>query len=188
MADYSFTHTNTSVTFVVTGISEGDSVRFYVRYDPNPGSLIVDQIYEATGNTMTQTFSVLSAGNSYAVNVAVNGTRIGTQYFNTSVSRPSIWSWTSTIASGSAIKIGFQEWNSFCARINAFRVYKGLAEYDFAAVVSGQAISAAIVNQAITAINAIPGHGTLPASAVAGVTKISAAFFNQLRDALNAVS
>ena len=188
MAAYTFTYTNTTVTFTVTGLLLGDSVRFFVWLDPSPGSSLVDQEFAATGNTMTKSFSVLSAEKNYAVNVGVNEVYIGTQYFDTKSGRPDDWEWTSTIAFGAAIRIGFQEWNSFCARINAFRTYKGLLEFSFSTVTRGQAISAAIVNQAISAISTIPGHGILPSNTVSGVTVISADFFNELRTALNAVT
>lgn len=101
--------------------------------------------------------------------------------------RPDDWEWTSTIESGAAIEISALEWNLFCDRINEFRVYQELKEYSFTTVVSGQVISAAVVNQAISAISAISGHGTLPSQAVSGVTKITARFFHQLKDALNAI-
>ena len=189
MAAYTFTHTNTAVTFTVTGLSPGDSVAFYVRTEPYSGSMLVDQVFTAAGTRMTQTFSVLSTGNSYAVNVAVNDVQIGAQYFNTAPARPDNWAWTSAISSGSSIKISAQEWNSFCDRINEFRVYKGLPKYGlFVTVSKGTPISVAIVNHARWAISVIPGCGSVPSEPVAGKTVITASFFSQLRTALNAVT
>lgn len=126
MAVYSFTYTYAAVTFVVSGILSGDSITFYVRSEPYSGTMLVAESFTATGSTMTKIFSVLSAGSSYAINVEVNDVQLGTQYFNTFLARPNNWAWTSIVVSGVAIKISAQEWNSFCDRINEFRVYKGL--------------------------------------------------------------
>lgn len=101
-------------------------------------------------------------------------------------SRPSDWQWWNSIYQGAKIKISADEWNSFCARINEFRAYKGLASYSFTKVSSGNKISASVVNQAVTAISAIPGHGTLPNSVYVG-NPIKASFFNSLQTALNGI-
>lgn len=104
------------------------------------------------------------------------------------VTRPTNWSWTSSIASGSAVSITAKEWNNFCTRINEFRTYKELHLYDFTTAVSGKTpISADICNQAWSAINDITGHGTMPGQAVKG-GPLYASFFTGLRDALNAIS
>lgn len=187
MASYTISNTNTSVTFNVSGLSSGDKVRFYVRYEPDSGGSIVDQTLTASGSTMSRTFSV-SAGRSYAVNVSVNsGGWIGAKYFSTGSDRPSNWSWSSTISKGNKMRITATDWNNFCSRINAFRAYKGLSNYSFTAAVSGRSMTAAQGNQARSAINEISGHGSLPSSAVRGST-VTASFFNGLKDALNAIS
>ena len=100
---------------------------------------------------------------------------------------PPPWQWISTVSVGSPFMISAQEWRSFCDRINAFRAFKGLSAYSFSNVSSGQAVSATIVNQARTAINAVSTHGTLPPQIVSGDT-ITAYVFNQLRIALNAIT
>lgn len=98
--------------------------------------------------------------------------------------RPWDWAWYSTIKQGGAIGLSASEWNTFCDRINEFRLYDGLSEYDFTYVYKGDAVSASIVNEARTAISAISGHGTLPSRAVSGGV-VTADFFNDLKDALN---
>lgn len=106
-------------------------------------------------------------------------------------SRPSNWNWESTIASGKEIELKASEWNNFCGRINDFRSYKNMNTFSFTYVYAGRTqISAAIVNQARTAISGISGHGSayLPPAAVSGETLISASFFNGLKDALNAIT
>lgn len=186
MASYTITHTNTSVTFNVSELSYGDVVRFYVRYDPDPGDTIYNQIYTADGSTMSRTFTILP-NSDYAVNCKVNsGVWIGAKYFQTGSVRPSNWSWSGGLVKGSPIELSASEWNNFLNRINEFRVYKGLANYSFTSAVSGQPMAAAQVNQARTAINGISGHGTLPTAVVLG-KEVAASFFIQLASALNAI-
>lgn len=190
MAAFSISYTATTVTVRVTGLTAGDELRFFVRLNPDIGVVLVDEKHTATASSMTMSFGGLSGSTNYAVNVRLNGTWLTAKTFTTppeAPPRPGNWYWTSTVSSGSPISISAIEWNSFCARINAFRSYRGLSNYSFTTVYSGTAISAVIVNQARTAINSISGHGTLPSAAVQGGA-VTASFFNGLRDALNAVS
>lgn len=101
--------------------------------------------------------------------------------------RPSNWSWVSTVSAGATIALTATEWGNFCSRINEFRTYKGLSGYPFSSVSPGDIISAAIVNEARSAINGMSGHGTLPSAAVPG-GEITASFFDSLKNALNAIS
>lgn len=101
--------------------------------------------------------------------------------------RPSDWGWYSTIKSGSEINITAREWNDFTSRINAFREYDGLSDYNFTYVRSGVTpISAAICNEARSAISPISGRGTLPSRVVSN-SPLTASFFNGLMNALNSV-
>ena len=103
------------------------------------------------------------------------------------IDRPSNWSWYTTIKSGSEIKLTAREWNDFTSRINAFREYDGLSDYNFTYVRSGVTpISAAICNEARSAISPISGRGTLPSRAVSN-SPLTASFFNGLMNALNSV-
>ena len=138
-------------------------------------------------------FTGLSSSTTYTVraDITYSGGSVSlTAYVTTSASastRPSNWNWSSTISSGSQIRLSAAEWNSFCTRINAFRNYKGLSNYSFTYVYSGGQIQAAHVNQARTAIDAISGRGTLPGTVSVGAS-IQAYHYTQLRTALNAVS
>ena len=182
--------TATSITFDVSDLESGQSVRFYVVNNAT-GDYVVDSTYTATGTTMSKTFGGLNPNTVYRVNVEINDAYLcGTQTVTTpsETGRPIDWEWVSTIAKGAEIKLSAAEWNSFTARINMFRAYVGLDNYSFTKAISGQTeISAAIINEARTAISVIDGHGTLPSAVVKGDV-IKASIFNDLMDALNAIS
>lgn len=101
------------------------------------------------------------------------------------ISRPTNWSWHTTKSKGGSINVTASEWNSFCARINQFRQYKDLSNYSFTSVSSGTLITASIVNQAVTAINAMSPPTSALSASKGGV--ITADFFNRLRDSLNSI-
>lgn len=96
-------YTDASVTIEVTGISKGQTVRFYIREDPDPGYSTVDKNYTASTTHMKKTFSGLSADTEYACNVKVDDDWIGAQYFTTdSAISVEEWSWTSSNGNASA--------------------------------------------------------------------------------------
>ena len=185
-------YTDTSVTIVVQGLTAGVSTyKYFIRLTSDPSdSTVSTGLITAGASTAVRTFSGLQPNTSYTANVSVDGAWLGATTFTTAKSgstRPSDWSWQSTIGSGKTVKISASEWNNFCSRINAFRTYKGLSSYSFTSATQGADISAAIVNQAWTAINAISGHGTMPSKAVSG-GPMYASFFTGLASALNAIS
>nr|WP_294372050.1 hypothetical protein [uncultured Ruminococcus sp.] len=105
-----------------------------------------------------------------------------------SSTRPSDWTWVSTVSSGSVIGLTAAEWTDFCSRINAFRAYKGMSQASFTSVTrTVTPISASIVNEARTAISPMVSASSLP-EAVSSGDPLSAAFFNGLKNALNSVS
>lgn len=195
MASYGISYTAMSVTFTVTGLYSGQTVRFFVRLlnDNNP---VVDQQYTASGSSITRTFPGLSPSTTYVANAGtvsgITTSWIGAQQFTTpndggggGTTRPANWSWWSAIYAGGPVRISAGEWNAFCARINEFRAYRGLSSYWFTTVYSGNAISADVVNQAWNAISQMSGY--LPAQAASG-GQITASFFNGLASALNSIS
>lgn len=189
MASFSCSETESSVTISVRGISNGSSVRFYVRLDPDPGYATVDRTYTSSGTTMSKTFSGLDAETDYAANVCVNGTWVGTQYFTTlsepSIQRPYDWEWWRVFQSGNPVLISATQWNLFCDRINQFREYVGLSSYNFYTASSGDEISAWIVNEAVDAISDMTTRW-LPGYVRRG-DPITPSFFDGLRDALNSI-
>jgi len=115
-------------------------------------------------------------------------------------SRPSNWEWTTSIVQGGNIYqtdlsnrifyiITASEWNNFTSKINAFRIYKGLSNYNFTTVVSGTTMTKEIINEAITAITAITGRTiNPPTTLVTGDVINKASLYTGLRDSLNSTS
>lgn len=194
MATFKITNiTYESVTFKVTGLTKGDTVQFYVRLASDSSDQTVNKTYTATSTTMTKTFYGLEPETTYKYNFWLNGSVVYSSgpSFTTeaepTVSRPWDWAFYSTIVSGGKIGLTALEWNNFCARINEFRDYCGLSSYNFTTVVKGKTlISASIVNEARTAISAMPHTVSLPSKAASGGT-ITAYFFNRLVAALNSI-
>lgn len=186
-ADFSYEYTSSDITVKITGIVSGDVLYIAVRPSDDDSAYVFSTgPYTATGTTYTKSVSnCLSPDTEYAINICVNGTWLGVEYFTTpSAERPSDWEWTPVIVAGNDIALTAANWNAFCDRINEFRTYKGLTEQSFTTAVKGENMDATQVNQARTAILAITGHGTLPSAAVSGEI-VTAGFFNELRDALN---
>lgn len=185
MADYTIS-TNaagTSVTFKVTGLSKGDELWFWLRYDPDPGSMLVSEGKTAADGTYTISYTI-TPGLSYACNVAVNGTRLGAKTFTagSGTKRPANWEWSGIYSGAPYENLNALQWNRFSDRINEFRAYKGLTAYPFTEAVSGVTLLSTLFSESRSAINDIPGHGTVPT-----VLYLSATSLNQLAAALNAV-
>lgn len=192
-------YTATTVTLLAEGLAVGDTVEILGRAVDDYTTYAISDTYTASATSVKKTYSGLAPSTEYIVNIRVNG-----EWFYSSVSstglpyppswttkattdRPWSWAWYSTIVQGGKIGLTAVEWNDFCFRINEFRVYKDLSECSFTTVSSGTVISAAICNEAWTAINEITGHGTMPSKATVGGT-ITASFFTGLCDALNAIT
>ena len=101
---------------------------------------------------------------------------------------PVVEAWTNWSSWGTGTdlsNLSAYSWNAFTAWVNRVRSKAGIGTYSFTTVSSGYAIAAATVNQARSAIAAIPGHGTLPDAVSAG-DPIRGAWFRQLAEAANA--
>ena len=99
--------------------------------------------------------------------------------------RPSNFSWTYPKVSGGNFNLTATEWNSFTARINAFRTYKSISSYSFTSAISGNSFTATMFNQARTAISAM--NSSVPSAVSSGGT-VYASGLNSLVSALNAIS
>lgn len=183
--------TSSTVTLVISN-PDNCYIRIFVRLSSSSSGLVDSWI--GTSSSYTRVVSGLSPKTTYVVNVGYKTdsssnvtTWTGATTFTTEAKeRPDDWAWWSTVAKGSAIAITASEWNSFCGRINEFRSYMEMSTYAFTTITSGYLMYAWVVNQAITAIDAIDGHGTLPDKVSSG-DKITASFFNKLKTALNSI-
>lgn len=104
-------------------------------------------------------------------------------------SRPSDWSWESTVSKGSAIRMTAAEFNRFIDRIYEFAAYRGASLSGSAGsyyVTKGSDMLASEVNAVRALINAM-SPPTAPPGPVSSDSTITAAFFNGLRDSLNSI-
>lgn len=179
-------------------------LRFFLRRS-STDTLERDDVLTASGNPFEHTFYDLTSNTAYAVNVGLvlNGhidlveTYLGLQTFTTgggidpgpgpgpSNPRPADWNWWSAVYSGGLIQISANEWNAFCARINAFRAYRGLAVYDFTPAYTGTPIYAYMANQAR---DAIWNMNYYVPDRVSSGDSIAASFFLGLQRALNDIN
>lgn len=191
--------TETTVIISTSGLTSGDVVRIFVRLKDDPDDATYDEKFTVFSSPMMSTIRGLSPGTDYLVNVGilvnvdgVNVTEwIGAQSFSTvseepDPERPEDWEWWNTIKSGREIRIEADEWNAFCERINEFRVYQGLAEYDFTYVESGDPISADIINEARKGLRSLPYEESRPDTVNAG-DNIEANLFIMLAACLNSI-
>lgn len=103
-----------------------------------------------------------------------------------SSSRPRDFAWTYDKVKGEGFNLTAAEWNSFTARIGAFRKYKKLSAKSFTDARKGEYFTAAIYNEAREAIRDIPGYGTYIPE-VSGGDEVTAYIMNIIVSELNAV-
>lgn len=188
MASYSITKDGDGIIFSVSGLSEGDNVRFFIRFADDENSVIYDADKNyATGSDMTHGVSLFPG--TFTANVKVNDDWLGAKTFtiedhpDPGETRPENWSWSGIIYSGCPLEnLTAADWRSFQSRIDEFRIYKGIGAYGFTAPVSGETLLATLFKEAEAAIAEIPGSGTVPAGRELAMT-----YFDGLADALNAV-
>lgn len=186
---FSSTTTDTNTMGWISTVSESG----YAKIDAFGNPLNSIGSYEDNSNVQAFSASAeVTSGTKYYLYVycpdGVAATATLTANVEDKIKRPSDWSWITTIAKGSDIKLTADEWNSFTSRINEFREYDGLSSYVFTAAISGVTpIEATICNEAHTAIDEISEHGVLPQRLELG-GPLYASFFNELKNALNSIS
>ncbi len=156
-----------------------------------PSSYIASGDDAGSGNNFEISYNV-TAGTTYYIWVRqYSGSSTGTidlyiEPPEAAAVRPSNFSWTYTKTKGGSFNLTATEWNNLTARINAFRVYRGLSNYSFTRAYSGNDFTAAMYNQAVNAIKGISGYGSYLYTVSKGDT-VTAAGLNALRDELNAI-
>lgn len=146
--------------------------------------------------------SGLSSGTTYTLYgfaQAANGNyyRAGSDTFTTdeppTPPRPSNWTGFNSCRTGNAygFYLGYpapvtaSSWNNFTSRINDFRDYKGLSDYNFTTVSSGYTVTDQLLGQAVTAINAMSPPTSPPSGIVSG-NEIQEQFY-ELQQSLNSI-
>lgn len=165
--------------------------------------------YSLSGSARSYTFTSdangnpFKAGNRYhfiirAVDAAgnISPQNDGKVYIDIRDDRPNDWSWSYSIYSGGSVYrttvsggqiiayiMPASEWNRFTRRINEFRRYKGLYEWNFTTVSSEDNFTASRVNEAVNAINNIG----FSISKMSYQGLVPARVFNEMRDCLNSI-
>jgi hypothetical protein len=169
----------------------------------------VGRTFPASGTT----FTGLNRNYSYkfiataAYDASGDGTGTGTwiesgpsaEVLVTTLNRPDNWAWSYNMVSGGAVYqssydpntriltayiMPATEWWNFLLKINDFRTYMGLADYQFLNVNAGDGCTPAIINDAIDAINAMFTTGLIPHVSAGNVP---ASIFTTMRDKLNSL-
>ena len=181
-------------------IGSGSWSSVTVNYNENHGhitGLTTGQRYEIKASS----FFTTSGVDIESVDASGNTGYSSSIYVTVGTARPSNWSWSYTISSGSSVYsvvnkniyiMPYQEWNSFTTRINEFRVYKSLSSYSFTSVSSETALTTTIINQALTAIRDMSayftGGKTVPSNRSTGDNILVASYYLNMRDALNSIT
>lgn len=84
MASFSITeYTTNSVTISASGLTSGNTIRFFIRLTEDTSDITVDEEFAASGSTMTKTFDGLSPETGYTVNIHDGTEWVGAQDFTT---------------------------------------------------------------------------------------------------------
>ena len=98
--------------------------------------------------------------------------------------RPKNFYWSDSISViENSRKISLSEWETFKARINEFRVYKGLEHFTFTSALKGTSMKATQYNEAVEAISEINSN----IDSVVQNQSITPEHFYALSNALNAI-
>ncbi len=193
----SFDHN--SVRIEVTTDSNFTKYRIFLRTgreSDGTGETIRDRITTVSSSTLSfeQNITFPYPDEWYTINVAsasddeLSFDWIGAQEFRADEEpyepRPDDFSWVTAKVSGNNFNLSAYEWNLFTSRINEFRAYQGLSNYSFSTAYSGNDFTAAMYNQARTAISALSGSGSRSPSVFVGGT-VYASYLNWIVADLN---
>lgn len=180
--------TSSSITVSISNCSDFSYFKYSIQFGgttiDDSGSYVTSKTYTFTGlapNTSYNIFCNYSTNSSYTSHPTLGITVVTEKSL-----RPADFEWTYAKAKGRTFNLTATEWNNFTARINEFRVYKGLSNYSFTTAVKGARFTAAMYKQATVAIQGIPGYGAYIPNAEPGDI-VTAYHLNQIRDELNAI-
>ena len=181
----SISKTNNSITMSFSAYDAHSGVSgFYVYLNDSHRTTVY-------GTSGTYTYNGLQSGITYKVSVKAfdaYGNVSSEDYRNiqTSSSRPSNFEWTFQKTSGGEFNITASEWNVFLNKINQFREYKNLTQYNFTSASSDDIFYAYMFNQAVQAISAMNPPVSPPSTRSSG-DEIYASYFTQLKNSLNSI-
>lgn len=184
---YNITKTSCTLSWGLVPVADYYEVYINKRYYNKTTSTIMN----ITGLSQNTTY-VLTV---YAVNRGGSSSGIS-ETVTTLSDRPSDWQWLYNIYSGGPFyaqnkKIAYlmpaDHWNNFTNKINEFRRYKGLSNYNFTTVYSEQTVTSSIINQAISAINdMLPSRSKMPF--ISSGSEVKASIFIDMRNKLNSIT
>ena len=174
---------NVSYVYINLYDSTNSTVLQQKTFTTASGSFSYNKV--ADGRYYIRAQSVFVYGGSYLYCVDDSGTTYTLTKSITVSSKPTSFSWTYAKNSGSDFNLKATEWNSFTSKINEFRDWKGLSDYSFTTAVKGNAFTAAMFNQAVTAINAM--YSNNPLSSVSKGSTVTAYILNNIVSVLNNV-
>lgn len=205
---YTCTTSPAQPTFTASSKNGVITVNYNLAESSNVSYVYIN-LYDSTNSTVLQQKTLTSASGSFSYNKVADGKYYiraqsvfvysgsylycvddyGTKYTLTKSitvsSKPASFSWTYAKNSGSAFNLKATEWNSFTSKINEFRDWKGLSDYSFTTAVKGNTFTAAMFNQAVTAINAM--YSNNPLSSVSKGSTVTAYILNNIVSVLNNV-
>lgn len=174
---------NVSYVYINLYDSTNSTVLQQKTFTTASGSFSYNKVADGRYNIRAQ--SVFVYGGSYYYCVDDSGTTYTLTKSITVSSKPASFSWTYAKNSGSDFNLKATEWNSFTSKINEFRDWKGLSDYSFTTAVKGNTFTAAMFNQAVTAINAM--YSNNPLSSVSKGSTVTAYILNNIVSVLNNV-
>lgn len=173
------------------GVGLRDINRYYTTISNANGTTYGNGLYS---NDTYRTFTTDGLGNDLVPNawyymrvVAYdnnNNNSTATAYVQYKLARPIEWQWHTAKTPGQPVRVTADEWNSFCTKINQFRLFKSLPTYSFTTAISGYNVTATQMNQARAAIL---GMTSAVPSAVSPGQNANASFLNGLSTALNSI-
>lgn len=181
-----------SITINISGMSGNYDEVVVERYTAN--NVFIDSKTASsgtsqltwTGLTVGQIFNFRARSRYFINDVWLESVGVGQTQVEVGAGRPDNFSWTIPKESGGQFNLTALEWNSFTARINEFRQYKGLGNYSFTQAYPNNNFTANIFNEARTAIQQMNPPTPVPSAAQKdGI--VYASLLNSIVTSLNSI-
>ncbi len=186
----SYTISNITGTTAKLNVSVSPDYTTYCIHWRKTSESDSQRVDRTSSTNFSHTLTGLDSGTEYTVNIQCGGAYgpyIGAKNFTTVAGRPSNFAWTYAKVADGNFNLTATEWNAFTTRINEFLNYKGLSDSSFTTATSGAVFTAAMYNQARTAMRRIQGCGTSIPLAETGEI-IEAYHLNKIVADLNAIT